>query len=77
VFFTLNGRYLGVAFEGVQGRFYPTVGIDALNPLTINFGDHPFAFDLAGYMEDRITIDEEAARRADMHVMQALHEMEA
>lgn len=50
IFFTLNGQYLGVAFEGVYGKLYPTVGIDAVNPLTINFGDHPFAFDLAGYM---------------------------
>lgn len=28
IFFTLNGRYLGVAFHGAHGTLYPTVGFD-------------------------------------------------
>ena len=64
MFFTLNGTYLGVAFkiggEGGQGGkeggredvpLYPTVGIDSLHPIFMNFGEEPFVFDLGGYME--------------------------
>lgn len=46
IFFTLNGRYLGVAFANVNGKFYPTVGIDAKVQITFNFGLLPFAFRL-------------------------------
>lgn len=46
IFFTLNGMYLGVAFENVSGRLYPTVGIDAKVNISFNFGMLPFAFPL-------------------------------
>ena len=39
-------RYLGAAFRGVKGSFYPTVGIDSACPVRINFGSEPFAFGL-------------------------------
>lgn len=48
IFFTLNGRWLGVAFRGVRGALYPTVGLDSTSPVRINLGgETPFAFDLA------------------------------
>jgi hypothetical protein len=46
IFFTLNGRYLGVAFGNVNGQFYPTVGIDANVQIKFNFGLSPFSFPL-------------------------------
>ncbi|CAM9114398.1 unnamed protein product [Phaeothamnion confervicola] len=51
IFYTLNGRWLGVAFRGVEGTFYPTVGIDSSCPVRINVGATPFAFDLCNYAE--------------------------
>jgi hypothetical protein len=47
IFFTHNGRHLGVAFQHVSGAFYPVVGVDATWPLRINLGEQPFKFDLA------------------------------
>jgi hypothetical protein len=64
IFFTLNGEYLGVAFKvgeeggeegggeggGAKAPLYPTVGIDSLHPVQLNFGEEPFVFDLQAYM---------------------------
>lgn len=52
VFFTLNGQYMGVAFENASGGLYPVVGLDALSMITFNFGANPakpFVFDLLGF----------------------------
>jgi hypothetical protein len=49
IFFTLNGVYLGDAFSGIKGEFFPTVGIDAAVNINFNFGRAPFVFDLAKY----------------------------
>jgi len=48
IFFTLNGRLLGVAFTDVNTSqpLYPTVGIDSACQATFNFGTAPFAFPL-------------------------------
>ena len=46
VFFTLNGRFLGYAFDGSEEELYPTVGVDTECPVCVNFGERPFVFDL-------------------------------
>ncbi|CAM9414328.1 unnamed protein product [Chrysoparadoxa australica] len=46
IFFTKNGRNLGVAFADVTGAFYPTVGIDSSAPVRLNLGARPFMYDL-------------------------------
>ena len=51
IFFTLNGKYLGVAFTDVKGTLFPTVGIDSKNPVALNFGERPFAFDMDSYQK--------------------------
>ena len=57
IFFTLNGKYQGTAFGGVdltEGQvLYPTVGIDAAVNVTFNFGREKFKFDLEGYILKR------------------------
>jgi len=56
IFFTLNGEFLGYAWTNVAAislgeDMYPTVGVDSNCPLEINFGSHPFTFDLGGFVE--------------------------
>ena len=56
IFFTLNGEFLGYAWTNVAAislgeDMYPTVGVDSNCPLEINFGSHPFAFDLGSFVE--------------------------
>jgi hypothetical protein len=46
IFFTLNGKHLGTAFENIAGRLYPTVGLDARVKVNFNFGLSPFRFPL-------------------------------
>lgn len=57
IFFTLNGKYHGTAFGGIDladGQvLYPTVGIDAAVNVTFNFGREKFKFDLLGYIARR------------------------
>lgn len=57
IFFTLNGKYQGTAFSGVdltEGQvLYPTVGIDAAVNVTFNFGREKFKFDLKAYISKR------------------------
>lgn len=53
VFFTLNGVHLGVAFTGVSGSFYPTVGVDSFCPIKFNFGEAPFKFSLVDYLNTK------------------------
>ena len=49
VFFTLNGRFLGYAFDGSEEELYPTVGVDTECPVFVNFGESPFVFNLQGF----------------------------
>lgn len=49
IFFTLNGRMLGVAFlmeSSPNLKLYPCIGVDAPWSVTINFGQRPFLLDL-------------------------------
>ena len=53
VFFTLNGRYLGVAFSNITGTLYPVVGLHSPGQIiTANFGHHSFKYDIVGHIED-------------------------
>ncbi|KAL3920689.1 MAG: hypothetical protein SGILL_003130 [Bacillariaceae sp.] len=56
IFFTLNGRYLGYGWKGVEDEFlksdlFPVVGLDSNCPLHFNFGvEEPFQFDLSKFI---------------------------
>lgn len=52
IFFTLNGRFLGVAFRDIKlwKELFPTVGIDAQAKVCMNFGLAPFVFNLYEYI---------------------------
>jgi hypothetical protein len=41
----------GVAFSGVNPyqRWHPVIGLDSNGPVSINFGNKPFKFDVARY----------------------------
>lgn len=58
VYFTKNGEYLGVGFENVVGRFYPTVWIEPTNvKILINFGQESFLYNFIsslpkGFLEE-------------------------
>ncbi|CAG8485810.1 17815_t:CDS:2 [Funneliformis caledonium] len=43
VFFTKNGKFLGIAFAGLRHIWYPTIGSDGKVKIAINFGDEEFA----------------------------------
>lgn len=49
IFFSLNGTYLGSPFAAKPSQLplFPIVGIDTHAPIRFNFGQQPFAFDLA------------------------------
>ena len=49
IFFTLNGRFLGIAFTARPSQLplYPVVGLDSYAGAHFNFGQRPFCFDLA------------------------------
>ncbi|CAN0322505.1 unnamed protein product, partial [Ectocarpus sp. 12 AP-2014] len=51
VFFTKNGRYLGMASRRVNVKrpLYPCVGLDSHCCVTVNFGTKPFAFDVPAF----------------------------
>mmetsp|Transcript_89685 Transcript_89685/g.134402 ORF Transcript_89685/g.134402 Transcript_89685/m.134402 type:complete len:472 (+) Transcript_89685:134-1549(+) len=51
IFYTLNGKFLGYAWKGLdldllQNDLYPVVGIDTNAPISVNFGNRPFRYDL-------------------------------
>ena len=51
IFFVKNGVFLGYAFDqlsedAMERGLYPTVGVDTVCPLFINFGEKAFSFDL-------------------------------
>ncbi|KAK6501013.1 hypothetical protein TWF506_003768 [Arthrobotrys conoides] len=45
IFYTLNGTYLGTAFEDVRGRLYPSFGSYNKCKGKVNFGKEPFLFE--------------------------------
>jgi len=54
IFFTLNGTFLGYAWKQIDAEFlennlYAVVGIDTNDPVSVNYGDQPFAFDLTNF----------------------------
>lgn len=47
IFFTLNGRFLGVSFllrASSEPRFWPCISVDASWQISVNFGARPFSF---------------------------------
>ncbi|UKZ68921.1 uncharacterized protein TrAtP1_009939 [Trichoderma atroviride] len=49
-FFTLNGKYLGIAFRGIKGKLYPAVSFDFASEgcrVLANFGQKQFLFDVS------------------------------
>ena len=47
LFFTKNGKHLGVAFSPIDGVVYPTFGLHSTGEcISINLGSEPFAFDI-------------------------------
>lgn len=71
IFFTLNGVFLGTAFQSVKPgiELYPTVGIDMTNgSVDFNFGcSTPFVFDLMEYIE--LDEDKEHKERSAQFLM--------
>jgi len=64
IFFTLNGNFLGYAWEEIQvvqdGKkdLFPTVGVDSNSPLVCNFGDvRPFVFDFAKFVANKGSVN--------------------
>ena len=52
VFYTLNGKSLGVAHENVGGRLLPVIGLGGHEAsVTLNFGQSPFLFDISSNEE--------------------------
>jgi hypothetical protein len=55
VFFTKNGRSLGVAFSKVAGRLFPTVSLHSPGEtVRFNFGQELFRFDLEAFRRDEL-----------------------
>ncbi|GAQ84119.1 spla ryanodine receptor domain-containing protein [Klebsormidium nitens] len=53
IFFTKNGKHLGVAFADVREILYPTVGLHSKNErVEVNFGKRPFKFDLEALVQE-------------------------
>lgn len=53
IFFTKNGKFMKVAFEGVRGELYPTIGLHSRNEcVEVNFGQKPFVYDLDGMLQE-------------------------
>ncbi|KNC97163.1 uncharacterized protein SPPG_07553 [Spizellomyces punctatus DAOM BR117] len=65
IFFTLNGRSLGVAFQDAKGDLFPTVGLHSPGEcVRLNFGGRPFDFDICAYIEEE--------KRSNMQRIRAL-----
>jgi len=67
-FFTKNGVYLGTAFTGIKGHhFYPSVGMKKPGEhLRVNFGRHPFVYDIDRMMDEERQTIKEAINKADV-----------
>jgi len=52
-FYTKNGIHLGLAFQDLPPRLYPTVGLQTPGEIIdANFGQEPFKFDIEGEMRE-------------------------
>jgi hypothetical protein len=62
IFFTLNGKFLGYGWTGIDEEFlkndlFPVVGLDTNCPLHLNFGaEEPFVFDLSSFIMKHETV---------------------
>ncbi|KAG0210737.1 hypothetical protein BGX28_009012 [Mortierella sp. GBA30] len=53
LFYTKNGKYLGVAFRDLKGSLYPTVGMRTAGEIVeANFGQQDFIFDMESYVKE-------------------------
>ena len=53
IFFTLNGTFLGKAFEKVKGGdLYPTIGVDTKSGIEVNFGEREWKYDVKNLWEE-------------------------
>ncbi|KAF9971414.1 hypothetical protein BGZ73_005647 [Actinomortierella ambigua] len=53
LFYTKNGVYQGIAFRGLKGTLYPTVGMRTPGEvLETNFGQHEFMFNIVDHVKD-------------------------
>lgn len=64
IFFTLNGDFLGYGWTNVEMDFlekdlYPTIGVDSNCPVSTNFGEQPFQFDLTSVIERQQDVTKE------------------
>ncbi|CAB5344710.1 unnamed protein product [Rhizophagus irregularis] len=50
VFFTMNGKNLGIAFTGLFHPWYPTIGSNGVCSLKVNFGQEEFKYKEANDM---------------------------
>ena len=66
IFFTNNGKYLGIAFKDITAtnNLFPTIGIDSTMEIEINFGQDEFAFNIDKH-EHHIKITEEHQNQQD------------
>lgn len=54
VFFTKNGKNLGVAFRNLNGQYYPTVGMQSTGGgIDANFGSQAFIFDIEAFAQQK------------------------
>ncbi|KAK9826873.1 hypothetical protein WJX81_006034 [Elliptochloris bilobata] len=68
IFFTLNGKHLGVAFRNISSvPLWPTIGLHSKNEqVTVNFGADPFRFDLAAMVQEEAEQQAVAVQRAEV-----------
>ena len=51
VFYTLNGRHIGIAFRDVKETLYPMTGMRTPGEVVrANFGQRPFMYDIDSHM---------------------------
>lgn len=52
LFFTKNGTNAGVAFNDIQSKLHPTLGMrDSKTSMYVNLGQDPFVFNIAEYFK--------------------------
>eukprot|EP00242_Pyramimonas_sp_CCMP2087_P016646 CAMPEP_0198207392 /NCGR_PEP_ID=MMETSP1445-20131203/10846_1 /TAXON_ID=36898 /ORGANISM="Pyramimonas sp., Strain CCMP2087" /LENGTH=406 /DNA_ID=CAMNT_0043880401 /DNA_START=223 /DNA_END=1439 /DNA_ORIENTATION=+ len=58
IFYTHNGKFIGIAFHDIKLPLYATVGLHSKNEhITVNFGQKPFVFDIAALIaEERLQV---------------------
>mmetsp|Transcript_7126 Transcript_7126/g.20115 ORF Transcript_7126/g.20115 Transcript_7126/m.20115 type:complete len:488 (-) Transcript_7126:361-1824(-) len=68
IFFTVNGRHLGLAFSGVKAAsLYPTIGLHSPGEkIEANFGQRPFLFDFEAFLEAERQNNRKAVSREEL-----------